>query len=167
MAIVRPFSNPYSISDLCRFHGIMFGALLFLDASVLFLIENYGTSIVTAVARVESSAETSSPEDIARFVHYALWVASICLAVTITCMTSIALLNRPLDPPKTLVINSRLLRLLPRLPATIFIICLPLLPRMEGGTWCGAAVSVLYGVFMWEWYGGLERDWTFFERKDD
>jgi hypothetical protein len=26
---------------------------------------------------------------------------------------------------------------------------------------------VLYGVFMWEWIAGLERDWKIFESKDE
>lgn len=146
----------------------MFGALLFLDASVLFLVKTYGAKPTsTPQARDESSSETENPEGVGLYVHYALWVASISLGVTISCMTGIALLNRPVDPPETLVINSRLIRIAPRLPVTAFIICLPLIPGMTGGAWCGAATSMLYGVFLWEWYGGLERDWKIFEPKDE
>jgi hypothetical protein len=149
----------------------MFGALLFLDSSVLFLVKNRGASSIQEAleARQENSSEsaTESPAEVGHFAHYALWVASISLGVTMTCMTGIALLNRNLDPPKTLVINSRLLRIAPRLPATIFIICLPLIPGMNGGNWCGAAVSLLYIIFLWEWLAGLERDWRFFEPKDE
>ena len=83
------------------------------------------------------------------------------------CMTAIALLNRPLDPPKTLVINSRLLRIAPRLPITVVIICLPLFPNMSGSIWCAAAVSLLYAVFLWEWFGGLEKDWKVFEEEEE
>lgn len=105
--------------------------------------------------------------DLVRFTNYALWVASISLGSVMACMTAIALLNRPLDPPKTLVINSRLLRIAPRLPITVVIICLPLFPNMSGSIWCAAAVSLLYAVFLWEWFGGLEKDWKVFEEEEE
>jgi hypothetical protein len=149
----------------------MFGALLFLDASVLYLVKNRSARLINSKleARQEdsSSSDEGNPGEIGQFAHHALWVASITLSITIACMTLISLLNRNLDAPKTLVINSRLIRIAPRLPATILIICLPLIPSMNGGTWCGAVVSVLYGVFMWEWIAGLERDWKIFESKDE
>jgi hypothetical protein len=147
---------------------------LFLDASVLFLIKNRGANLITDSSSLEARQEGSStPETaeeevmIGRFAHYALWVASVTMGQVMFCMTAISLLNRNLDGPKTLVINNRLLRIAPRLPATAFIVCLPLIPGMNGAIWCGATTSVLYGVFMWEWIAGLEKDWKLFEPKEE
>jgi len=135
----------------------MFGGLLFLDASVLFLAKNYGQPLVKGAQATE----------VAHFVASALWVASSALIVTVACMTGIALLNKSLDHPKTLVVNSRLLRMAPRLPAAIFIICLPLIPELDGGQWCGAVVATLYATFLWEWLAGLEKNWKFIEPKEE
>ena len=149
----------------------MFGALLFLDASILFLVKNRGAELGHPSVKTRqddsSSPNEGTPEQIDKFAYYAMWVASVTLSITIICMTSIALLNRNLDAPKTLVINSRLIRIAPRLPAIILILCLPLMPRMNGGNWCGVVVTVLYAVFMWEWVAGLEKDWQLFERKEE
>lgn len=168
-----PFQNRHHLpcTDLQfnSLHLTMFGALLFLDASVLFLVKNRSARFTDPAleSRQEDSSAEETPEEVGRFAHYALWVASINLGLVMTCMTCIALLNRNLDPPKTLVVNSRLIRLAPRLPATALIICLPLIPNITGSIWCGAVVSLLYGVFLWEWMAGLERDWKFFEPKDE
>jgi hypothetical protein len=82
-------------------------------------------------------------------------------------MTSIALLNESLDHPKTLVVNSRLLRIAPRLPAIVFITCLPLISGLDGAVWCGAVVATLYAVSIWEWLAGLEKNWKFIEPKEE
>jgi hypothetical protein len=122
-----------------RLHLTMFGALLFLDASVLFIVNNCSERLIDSAdpaleARQETTTDEETPEEVGRFAHYALWVASITLGIVMTCMTFIPLLNRNLDAPKTLVINSRLIRMAPRLPVTIFIVCIPLIPGMTGGT---------------------------------
>lgn len=147
----------------------MFGTLLCLDASILYLVKNSYPQLSTAIQEPESTTSESALDtaDLSRFINYALWVASISLGIAMACMTGIALLNRPLDPPKTLVINSRLLRIAPRLPITIIIVCLPLFPNMSGPVWCAATVALLYAVFLWEWFGGLEKDWKIFEPKDE
>lgn len=82
-------------------------------------------------------------------------------------MTFIALLNRPLDKPKTLVVNSRWVRLAPRLPGIAIIACLPLFDAIKGSRWCAGALVVLWALFLWEWIAGLERGWEFFEGRDE
>jgi ABC-type Fe3+-siderophore transport system permease subunit len=145
----------------------MFGSLLILAASILFLIKTTENPTAEITAR-ETSAEASSPEAEHKYIRYALWSASVTLALVISCMTSIALLNRPLDKPKTLLVNSRWVRLTPRIPGMAAIMCLPLFKSVTGaGTWCGAAVVTLYIIFFWEWVAGLERDFKFFEGKDE
>ncbi len=78
-------------------------------------------------------------------------------------MTVIALLNLPLDRPKTLIINSRWIRLAPRIPALAVICCLPLSEHLSGAGWCGGVTTTLYAVFLWEWIAGMERNWKLLE----
>lgn len=148
-------------------HVIMFGSLLCLDSSSFYLVEHLTTKFSDTKSEAEDSNPEESAEVTAHYFLYALWTASISLAVTLFCMTHVALLHRPLDPPKTLVINSRLLRLAPRFPATVIIICLPLFKNMSGAVWCGAAVSILYIIFCFETFAGMERDWRFLEPKNE
>lgn len=148
-------------------HVVMFGSLLCLDASALYLVEHRGAKRSETTSEVESSNTEESAEELAHYFIYALWCASISLAITLFCMTHVALLHRSLDPPKTLVVNSRLLRLAPRLPATVAIICLPLFKNMSGAAWCGAAIIIVYFLFLFESYAGMERNWKFFESKEE
>jgi hypothetical protein len=137
----------------------MFGALLILAASVVFLVKNdtVNTAIETDVTDPES--------DVKRATHYAIWSASTTLSITLFSMTCVALLHRSLDKPNTLVINSRWLRLGARVPAIIVIMCLPLM-NLSGSSWCGLATIVIYVVFLWEAFAGLEKDWKWFQPKD-
>jgi len=110
-------------------HVAMFGSLLILAASILFLIQTADSNSAAEIKAREPTAEPapSSPEAEHKYIHYALWSASTTLALVLACMTSIALLNQSLDKPKTLLINSRWIRLAPRIPAMAAIVCLPLL----------------------------------------
>jgi hypothetical protein len=65
-----------------------------------------------------------------------------------------------------LVVSSRWIRLAPRVPAIILIMCLPLM-HLTGSTWCGLATIIVYVVFLWESFAGLEKDWRWFEPKDE
>jgi hypothetical protein len=137
---------------------MLYSNILILDASVLFLVQHLegspGDSIST---RDDAEADAKS------FLKTALWAASISLSSAVVCMTGLSLLNRSLDPPGTLVVNSRVLRMAPRAPALLFILLLPLIPGLNGGEWCGAVVVVLFVVFFWEWMAGLEKNWSYFE----
>jgi hypothetical protein len=147
----------------------LFGTLLLTTASTLFLVEHQSSTATQGETEAEASQSTEAgdPSMEAHFTLYALWTASVSLSAVIFSMTCIALLNSPLDPPKTLVINSRLLRMAPRVFVIAVLICLPLFPALSGGSWCGAATCTLYAEFLWEWIVGLERDWTFVEPKVD
>jgi hypothetical protein len=123
------------------------------------------TEVHGETRREESSTPTA--EDAAPFIIYALWSAAISLSVAIWAMTVIALLNRSLDKPGTLVVDSRYLRLAARPIAIIVICCLPLIKDMNGAIFIGAATSMCYGIFMWEWVCGLEKHWHWFEKKDE
>ena len=152
-----PFSS-HALICYTSLHVMLFGALLITAASVLFLVDH--------VAEVTtSSTGDASPEP--QFLRYALWTASAALSIVILTMTCLTLLNRPLDPPKTLLVNSRLLRMAPRALVIVVICCLPLPPNMAAGSWIGAATCTLYAEFLWEWIAGLEKNWRFLEPKDE
>jgi hypothetical protein len=148
------------------YHKAIFAALLFLDASTLYLVQHRDSTPIRAKREIETSAPEQDNKEVAHYIIYALWTGSISLAVTLFSMTHLALLNRPLDPPKTLLINSRLIRLAPRLPAILVIVCLPMFKGMDGGTWCGVAVLICYTLFTFESIAGMERNWTLFEPRE-
>jgi hypothetical protein len=137
----------------------MFGALLILAAAVLSLVQHNNSNSET----VETDLEGPEAEE-RNILRHALWTASSSLSIVLVAMTHIALLNRPLDKPKTLVINSRWIRLAPRIPAIVLIMCLPLF-HLSGWSWCGLAPLILYIVFLWEFFAGMERGWKWFESK--
>ncbi|KAE8451011.1 hypothetical protein EG329_005451 [Mollisiaceae sp. DMI_Dod_QoI] len=146
------------------FHVVMFASLLIVATSTLFLVEHRSDPKVatdTVAAREETDEAENKPDAILN----ALWSASISLAVALLSMTLIALLNRPLDPPKTLLVNNRYVRLAPRLPVIITIACLPQIKDLTGTWWCGAVNWLLWTLFFWELIVGLEKDWRFIEPK--
>jgi hypothetical protein len=147
----------------------MYEGLLILAASVLFLVKHTDATAEVAIEGAgvtkRAASETLTPEEEARFTSYAMWSASASLGIILFTMTSIALLDRCLDKPKTLIINSRLVRLAPRLPAIVVICCLPLIDGLSGGGWTGAATAILYILFSWEWLASLEKGFTLFERR--
>jgi hypothetical protein len=144
----------------------MYEGLLTLAASILFLVQHTNaTADVTPGITERATSETLTPEEEARFTNYALWSASASLGIVLFTMTSIALLDRPLDKPKTLIINSRLVRLAPRVPAIVVICCLPLIDGLSGGAWTGGAASILYIIYIWEWIASLEKGFTLYERR--
>jgi hypothetical protein len=151
-------------------HLTLFASLLALDASTLFLVQNRDVKVSNPganVRRQESESSSDNPNDDAHLILQALWSASISLSVALFCMTVVAFLNRPLDKPKTLAVNSRCIRLCIRPIAILVILCLPLFKHLTGASWCGGAVLTLYVCFLWEWFTGLERNWTVIEPKED
>lgn len=143
-------------------HLVLFAFLLILAASVLFIVEHPYTTSTSNGDQPVITNPNSEPE-LTHYTHYALWSASISLAISLTAMTVIALLNLPLDRPKTLIINSRWIRLAPRIPALAVICCLPLSEHLSGAGWCGGVTTTLYAVFLWEWIAGMERNWKLLE----
>lgn len=95
--------------------------------------------------------------------HYALWSASTSCGIVLFAMISVAPLNRLLDKPKTLVINSSWISLTPRVPAIALIICLPFIKGLIASSWSGAVTGILFLVFLWEWTAGLESKWKLVE----
>ncbi|TVY83535.1 hypothetical protein LSUE1_G002202 [Lachnellula suecica] len=151
-------------------HVFMFGSLLILAASTLFLVEHPGhrSTVEPEPATLERCAEEGTEEaEAPKPAIYAIWAASATLAIVIALMTCIALLNRSLDKPKTLLVNSRWIRMAPRLVFIIIVCCLPLITHLSASEWCGGACALLYALFLWEWVSGLERNWHFLEPKNE
>lgn len=109
------------------FHILTFMSLLTLAASASFLVNHLDLSATTAL--VEKRAEGVAEEAV-RSLATVLWSRSVSLAITLISITGFTLLNRPLDLPKTLLVNRLMLRLAPRLPAVVVILCLPLIPNL-------------------------------------
>lgn len=94
---------------------------------------------------------------------YAMWSASVALAIVLFPMTAIALLNRPVDKEGTLVVNSRWVQMGFQTPVTVVIVCLPVMDGIIPSLWFGCAVPLLYALFLWEWITGLEKGCRFIE----
>jgi len=165
---IHPFSY-HILMVIFRLHVFMFGALLILATSSLFLVQHQDALIHTPEepAGVERRAQGSEAESAPKPAIYAIWSASVNLSCVILFMTCIALLNRSLDKPKTLVVNSRWIRMAPRIPIIAIICCLPLIKTITVSRWFGIVVCLLYVVFWWEWIAGLERNWQMLEPKDE
>lgn len=39
--------------------------------------------------------------------------------------------------------------------------------NLSGSTWCGFACIVIYAVFVWEAFAGLEKDWKWIQTRDE
>lgn len=81
-------------------------------------------------------------------------------------MTGKSLLNRSLDPPGTLVINSRYLRMVPRFIVCIVTMCLPIVNDFHTTAFLGVIVSLLQTLTLWEYLAAMEKGFLFFEPKN-
>lgn len=143
-----------------------FASLLLCSVSNFHLVAHYSDALNGAGEDTLSDGDDDGIE----YRHHlkeAFWTSSICLAVTLASMTCITLLNKPLDKPKTLVINSRYIRLAPRLLGIVVIVCLPLFSTIDGAKYFGAQLVVMFMLFLWEWFTGLEREWKWFESREE
>ena len=77
------------------------------------------------------------------------------LAISVTAMTVVGLLNRPLDKPNTLTVNSRWIRLAPRILALATICRLPLFENLSGAVArrCDDYTICCVLMGMDSWYG--------------
>ncbi|TVY41539.1 hypothetical protein LSUB1_G001995 [Lachnellula subtilissima] len=148
-------------------HVFMFASLLILAASTLFLVEHQDVKIHSSVDSSTVERRAGEAEPAPKAAIFAIWSASVNLSCVILFMTCISLLNRPLDKPKTLLVNSRWLRIGGRLPIIVIICCLPLIKSLTPAMWIGIVVCLLYAVSFWEWIAGLERNWKLLEPKEE
>jgi hypothetical protein len=116
-----------------------------------------------------SSSEESSEEGavLQHLVYTAIWTAAISLATSLQCMVSLALLNKTLDRPKTLIVNNRYVRLAPRMAAVPIIACLPIGQHILPGSMIGYLAVIMYILIMWEKICTMEHGGALFEPWDD
>jgi hypothetical protein len=81
-------------------------------------------------------------------------------------MTGKTLLNHSLDPPGTLVVNHRYLRMAPRAVACIVTMCLPIVNGIRTTVFLGIIVGLLQSLILWEFVAAMEEGFQFFEPKD-
>jgi hypothetical protein len=129
-------------------HVLLFGTILLLDASIKYLIEN------------------SLAEDKYSSLLLARWTISASLTGTLLLLTVKALLNRSMDPPGTLVIDSRYLRMAPRAIVCIVTMCLPIINDFNTTAFLGTLVGQLQLLILWELVAAMEKGFRFFEPKE-
>ncbi len=129
----------------------MFGSTLILGVTFGFFIQNLGANAIDP-----SDGEDEAAHKLAISMYSAKWVASSTLSVILFNQTKIALLNRSLDGPRTLKVNNRYVRLVPRILVAIVVLCLPIDRRMNAVTYMGIVVGVLIPCLTWEWIASLE-----------
>lgn len=139
----------------------MYAALLPLDAALLVLLTSTKTG---GGGGGEGSA--GSPEELAHVLKAAKWTAAVALGGTLFLMTFICLLNKPMDQPRTLLINNRYVRLAPRVAVATAIVCLAIKSNMPVRGLVSINVALLFSVVLWEWVAGLEKGAKLFEPKD-
>jgi hypothetical protein len=104
-------------------------------------------------------------EEMPNFIHRTIWLVSISLAVSISSMTFQALLDKSMDPPGTLMMNNRYVRLAGRTVYIIIIMCIPTIGHIDKVLFLGIISILLSFVIHWEWVGALEKGGGFLEPK--
>ena len=136
----------------------MFLSTLTLEVSAVFLIQ-HPTANAIRPQHPEGEAEPENSEemsDLATYIYTAKWSVATSLTFTMLCLTTIALSNRSLDRPGSLMITNRYLRLAPRVALIVIALCLPIQRAMESLTFLGILAAVLLFVRLWEVIASLE-----------
>jgi len=153
-------------------HIFLYGSILLTDASWLFLIQNSASQLsspTTSDLHIAAAESTDSEAAVLRTTDVRLlrakWTVATSLGTTLVLMTAIALLNRSLDPPKTLMVSSRYVRILPRVVVAIICCCINLQDTLGPQTLMAIIFGLMYVIAHWEWYAGLEKGAKFIEPK--
>lgn len=142
------------------FHNSLFGSSLLIGVSAIFLVQNPTSNSIKAPLSEQlemSDEERRAANQPAIAIYSAKWTVSIALSYALFSQTLIALSNRPMDAPGSLKINSRDVRLLPRVLLLRIFLCLPLVYKMWALTFLGSISGLLRACLPWEWWSSLER----------
>lgn len=139
----------------------MFGTTLVLGVSIAFLIQHPHSNAI----KPEDSDPNPDSEEVrlAYAISSAKWTVSGSLSVVLVCQTIIALLSRSLDDPKTLKVNNRYLRMLPRLLVIAVAVFLPIDRSLTVIPFLGILAPVCFICILWEWWASLEKEGGFIE----
>jgi hypothetical protein len=88
-----------------------------------------------------------------------------CLSLIVLSMTIQALADKPLDPPGTLLVNNRYLRLSSRFLYILVVMLVPLTPDLSVTLFLGIAAVGLSLIIWWEWIVSLEQPAKILEPK--
>ncbi|KAF1985367.1 hypothetical protein K402DRAFT_394710 [Aulographum hederae CBS 113979] len=165
------------------FHIPLFGALVILSSGILYVVgyapeqeapesstgTESGSQGENSDRALFSRAEKSEPEVsyTPSTLHIAETTICVCLSIILLTQLVISLLNRSFDAKKTLVVNNRYFRLLPRAGA-IIALALMWLTEFENPTVLMGWLDLILGlVSFWEWYAGMERGARILEPKEE
>ena len=138
----------------------MFASTIILGVSIGYLISNPFANAIDP-----SHGEDEEKHKFALSIYSAKWITATTLSMILFQLTKIAILNRSLDPPHTLKVNNRYLRLLPRFIVIAVTICLPIDRGMNGITMMSIIISVMIPCLLWEWAASLDSGGGFVEPK--
>ncbi|KAL8950369.1 MAG: hypothetical protein Q9222_003586 [Ikaeria aurantiellina] len=146
-------------------HVTLFHALLILGVGLDFLLEHPLVSAKTDLwNRAEGEGHAEEEEALRSHMYTAKWTVSTALATTLAAQTLITLLSKSVDRKRTLKVDSRYLRLLPRMAIMVVVLCLPIRERMVASIYLTILVLMLVAVLIWEMVASLDSDgdsqWT-------
>ncbi|KAI9893596.1 MAG: hypothetical protein M1814_006392 [Vezdaea aestivalis] len=145
-------------------HVSLFGSLLIFGSSLKFLVV-HDEAYLTHAEPEPGLARRAQDEVTAHALLTARWSISITLSVALACMTGLALLNRPLDGPRTLIVNNRYLRLVMRPVAMAIMLGLSGYDKLSSSSFIGVVLGCLWAVLGYETIvgrirgGGLWEPW--------
>lgn len=159
-------------------HVILYASLVLMSSAILYLIDFVhqtgaaatepdvdepasAASSDAVVARDESTEQ--SPSLSMENMRLASSITIISLAISLFAMLGIALLNRPVDARRTLIVNNRFVRMAPR-TAAIAVFAVVWYADIRTPIFVLSMITwVLAAVYFWEWHTGLEKGWQVFE----
>lgn len=105
----------------------------------------------------KSSDEQTPPADMDRVTSIAVWTIAISLAVTVSSMTAMALLDRPKDTEIKLRTNNRYIRLGGRLVCVIVVLCVPIAESTSPEVFLRVCALLMALLTIWEYIVSTER----------
>jgi hypothetical protein len=141
------------------FHIPLFASLLTLSSSVLYILK------ISVGNTTNTEGEQITEDESKVFVHRAIWNMAASLSLIILSMTFQALADKPLDPPGTLIVNNRYIRLSSRVLYIIVIMTIPIKADITVNLFLGIAGVGLSMILWWEWIVSLEQPAKLLEPK--
>ena len=131
---------------------------LILSAGIMFIIRR-----TAATTDDENNSGNVPKDELATFIHKAVWTVSVSLATIVFSMTGLALLDESLDPPGTLRINSRYLRLSGRAVYILVVLIIPTAKKINPEIFLGTCAILMFLLSIWEWIVSMEKGGKFVE----
>ncbi|KAF2095829.1 hypothetical protein NA57DRAFT_58899 [Rhizodiscina lignyota] len=141
------------------FHIPLFSSFLTLASSVMFMLRNHAQ----LPENVDQNDEKVPAEDLRDYIYSSMWTMSVSLSIILISMTCLALLDKSLDPPGTLRVNNRYVRLSGRIVYVVVILTVPIKKDLSMDLYLGIAGVMMSFLTSWEWVVSLEKGGSFFE----